>query len=71
MPRKTSKDQRGYDVKAVSSVTARRRAGCGRAGQIEEDPAYAHSLSRGKRGTSMAMAPSTFQNPRMAKKYMG
>jgi hypothetical protein len=30
---------------------------------LKKMPAYAHSLSLGKRGTDMATAPSTFQNP--------
>jgi hypothetical protein len=30
-------------------------------------PAYAHSLSRGKRGDSSAIAPSSFHPPRMTR----
>src|SRR5438094_6037716 len=34
-------------------------------------PAYAHSLSRGKPGTSKAIAPSGFHTPRILSKYAG
>ena len=68
---KTSKEERGEDVKGVSAVTADRSAGCGRACQVEEDAGIRPFLEPRKTRTSMAMAPSTFQNPRMAKKYIG
>src|SRR5262245_33532356 len=38
---------------------------------LKKIAAYAHSLSLGKRGTNMAMAPSTFQNPIIVAKYGG
>jgi hypothetical protein len=34
-------------------------------------PAYAHSLSRAKRGASKAMVASSFQKPRMVRRYTG
>src|SRR5258708_27419422 len=37
----------------------------------KKKPAYAHSFTRGKPGTTMAIAPSSFHQPRMTAKYGG